>query len=75
MAQERAILISTEGSVGHDDAEQLALARPSLILAEKRTFLSVMRTGIAVIALPLAMISALIATSSIQADRGAESFR
>ena len=34
-----------------------------LILAEKRTSLSVMRTGIAVLALPLSVLSVLIATS------------
>lgn len=34
-----------------------------LILAEKRTSLSVMRTGIAVLALPLSVMSFLIATS------------
>ncbi len=34
-----------------------------LILAQKRTALSVMRTGIAVLALPLAVFSLLIATS------------
>jgi len=34
-----------------------------LLLAEKRTSLSVMRTGIAVLALPLSVISVLIATS------------
>ena len=34
-----------------------------LILAEKRTALASMRTGIAVFALPLSVLSALIATS------------
>lgn len=34
-----------------------------LLLAEKRTFLASMRTGIAVIALPLSLVSFLIATS------------
>ena len=34
-----------------------------LLLAEKRTTLSVMRTGIAVLALPLSVMSLLIATS------------
>ena len=33
------------------------------MLAEKRTSLSVMRTGIAVLALPLSVLSILIATS------------
>lgn len=34
-----------------------------LLLAEKRTSLAVMRTGIAMLALPLSVISVLIATS------------
>ena len=34
-----------------------------LILAEKRTSLAVMRTGIAVFALPLSVLSVLVATS------------
>ena len=34
-----------------------------LLLAEKRTSLSVMRTGIAIFALPLSVLSVLIATS------------
>ncbi|WP_292996416.1 hypothetical protein [Nitrosomonas sp.] len=34
-----------------------------LILAEKRTSLSVMRTGIAILALPLSVMSVLVATS------------
>jgi len=36
-----------------------------LILAEKRTSLSVMRTGIAILALPLSVMSVLIATSRL----------
>ena len=39
------------------------IARAQLILAEKRTSLSVVRTAIAVIALPLSVITALIALS------------
>ncbi len=46
-----------------DDGEQLILGAAQLLLAEKRTYLSLMRTGIAVFALPLATTSALIATS------------
>ncbi|MCA8960379.1 MAG: hypothetical protein KDC38_07695 [Planctomycetes bacterium] len=44
-----------------DDA--LLLTEAELILAEKRTSLSVLRTGIAVIALPMTILSFLIATS------------
>jgi hypothetical protein len=36
-----------------------------LILAEKRTYLSVMRTGIAILALPLSVLSVLVATSRL----------
>jgi uncharacterized membrane protein YidH (DUF202 family) len=36
-----------------------------LILAEKRTYLSVMRTGIAILALPLSVLSVLVATSKL----------
>lgn len=41
----------------------LSINQVQLLLAEKRTALSVMRTGIAVLALPLSIFSALIATS------------
>ena len=44
-----------------DDA--IAIDEIQLILSEKRTTLSVMRTGIAVLALPLSVMSVLIATS------------
>ncbi len=36
-----------------------------LILAEKRTSLSLMRTGIAILALPLSVMSVLVATSRL----------
>jgi len=42
---------------------QTDIARAQLILAEKRTSLSVVRTAIAVIALPLSVVTALIAFS------------
>ena len=41
----------------------LSINQVQLLLSEKRTALSVMRTGIAVLALPLSIFSALIATS------------
>ena len=41
----------------------LGINKVQLLLSEKRTALSVMRTGIAVLALPLSIFSALIATS------------
>lgn len=43
--------------------EILSINQVQLLLAEKRTALSVMRTGLAVLALPLSIFSALIATS------------
>ena len=43
--------------------DQIAINEVQLILAEKRTSLSVLRTGIAVMALPLSVLSVLIATS------------
>ena len=41
----------------------LSINKVQLLLSEKRTVLAVMRTGIAVLALPLSIFSALIATS------------
>ncbi|GAB6042312.1 hypothetical protein [Endothiovibrio diazotrophicus] len=41
----------------------IAINEVQLLLAEKRTSLAVMRTGIAVLALPSSVISILIATS------------
>ena len=46
-----------------DDSKLLSAAQ--MILAEKRTALALMRTGISVLALPLAVVSALIATSKL----------
>jgi uncharacterized membrane protein YidH (DUF202 family) len=43
--------------------DSIAINEVQVILAEKRTSLSVMRTGIAVLALPLSVMSFLIATS------------
>ena len=43
--------------------ESLILGKVQLILAEKRTSLATMRTGIAVFALPLSVLSVLVATS------------
>jgi uncharacterized membrane protein YidH (DUF202 family) len=44
--------------------DSLAMNEARLILAEKRTSLSTLRTGIAVFALPLSVLSILVATSS-----------
>ena len=43
--------------------DNLILGEIQLLLSEKRTALSTMRTGIAVFALPLSVLSVLIATS------------
>jgi len=45
------------------ESNSIAINEAQLVLAEKRTSLSVMRTGIAVLALPLSVMSVLIATS------------
>jgi hypothetical protein len=45
------------------NTDSIAINEVQLVLAEKRTTLSVMRTGIAVLALPLSVMSVLIATS------------
>ncbi len=44
--------------------ESIAINEVQLLLAEKRTSLALMRTGIAVLALPLSVMSVLIATSN-----------
>ena len=45
------------------DDMSITISKVQLILAEKRTSLAVMRTGIAVFVLPLSVLSALVATS------------
>jgi uncharacterized membrane protein YidH (DUF202 family) len=44
-------------------ADMLVLQEMQLLLSEKRTALATLRTGIAVFALPLSVLSVLIATS------------
>ena len=44
-------------------SESIVINEVQLLLAEKRTSLSVMRTGIAVLVVPLSVLSLLIATS------------
>ena len=55
------VLKMINDAVQQDDA--IAINEVQLVLAEKRTSLSVMRTGIAVLALPMSVMSLLIATS------------
>ena len=45
------------------NSDTIVINEVQLLLAEKRTSLSTMRTGIAVLALPLSVLSVLIATS------------
>ena len=45
------------------ESDGILISEVQLILAEKRTSLASLRTGIAVFALPLSVLSALIATS------------
>jgi len=51
-----------QGSLDHD-LDNIIINEIQLLLAEKRTSLSAMRTGIAVFVLPLSVLSVLIATS------------
>ncbi len=46
-----------------DPIDSIIINEVQLLLAEKRTSLSVMRTGIAVLVLPMSVISVLIVTS------------
>ncbi|ABM28168.1 hypothetical protein [Nitratidesulfovibrio vulgaris] len=52
-----------EESVCEEIPEAIRINEAQLILAEKRTSLAVLRTGIAVCALPLSLTTFLIATS------------
>jgi uncharacterized membrane protein YidH (DUF202 family) len=52
---------SVASDANFDDSSTINAAQ--LVLAEKRTSLSLMRTGISVFALPMAVVSVLIATS------------
>ncbi|MFT4840419.1 MAG: uncharacterized membrane protein YidH (DUF202 family) [Planctomycetota bacterium] len=45
--------------------EAILVAEAQLLLAEKRTSLAAIRTGIALTAIPLSIVSALIATSKL----------
>jgi len=46
-----------------EESQSLAINEVQLVLAEKRTALSMLRTGIAVFVLPLSVLSVLVATS------------
>jgi len=47
----------------NNEFSSIVINEAQLLLAEKRTSLSVMRTGIAMLALPMSVMSVLIATS------------
>lgn len=47
----------------NDTSTVVAIQQAQLLLAEKRTSLATLRTGIAVFALPLSVLSVLVATS------------
>ena len=61
-----------EGKSGRDDPD--VFNEIQLVLAEKRTSLSTLRTGIAVFALPLSVLGLLVATSSYYDPRQAMEF-
>ncbi len=48
-----------------DELDSVILNEVQLLLSEKRTALSTLRTGIAIFAFPLSVLSVLIATSSL----------
>lgn len=52
-----------EQQIQSSEDSSLAFNEVQLILAEKRTALSTMRTGISVFVLPLSVLSVLVATS------------
>lgn len=52
-----------EKQIQSSEDSSLAINEVQLILAEKRTALSTMRTGISVFVLPLSVLSVLVATS------------
>ncbi|WP_303721025.1 hypothetical protein [Malonomonas rubra] len=54
---------SAEYSKSDEESQRHVFDEIQLILAEKRTALSALRTGIAVFALPLSVMSVLVATS------------
>jgi uncharacterized membrane protein YidH (DUF202 family) len=51
------------GAGGARKSESVSVSRIQLVLAEKRTTLAVMRTGIGVFTLPLSVVTVLVATS------------
>jgi len=54
-----------QGALENNKGDAIIINEVQLILAEKRTSLSAMRTGIAVFALPLSVLGVLVATSKL----------
>ena len=54
---------SADNGLSAQQDESVSIPRIQLILAEKRTTLAVMRTGIGVFTLPLSVVTVLVATS------------
>jgi len=52
-----------EGIMEHESSENIVINEIQLLLAEKRTSLSTLRTGITVFVLPLSVLGVLVATS------------
>jgi len=52
-----------EDDLEHTMKEELVMSELKLLYAEKRTSLSVLRTGIAILMLPLSVFTVLVATS------------
>lgn len=55
--------LGIEGDLEHTMKEELVMSELKLLYAEKRTSLSVLRTGIAILMLPLSVFTVLVATS------------
>ena len=55
--------VNSSGTENKKEPEGIVINEVQLILAEKRTSLAALRTGIAVFALPLSVLSVLVATS------------
>lgn len=55
--------MSESPSPGQSDLDNYVLNEVQLLLSEKRTALSTLRTGIAIFAFPLSVLSVLVATS------------
>ncbi len=62
MADSEPLQTASDDEASPAKHEATAIARSQLVLAEKRTSLAVMRTGIGIFTLPMSVITVLIAT-------------